>query len=170
MAQSEMRNFNYGLALILLFLASCGGGATKNTPLPLSSPDVSDPTPTFDDLKGAQISYSVSGGFAGISESWSVDGGGRFLANDGSTYSVDKHQLSILFKAMDQIGFFELEYALDPFSSCADCFTYKLTVSYDGQYKEIAWRDGDPELPVILHEVQELVRSFYILDPPILDQ
>jgi hypothetical protein len=170
MGQNKTKKISNGLVLFLIFLVSCGGGVGDPTSLPPASPSVIDPTTSTDDLEGAQIRFSVSGGFAGVSDSWSVQGDGRLLAADGSTHAVDTNQLSILLKTMDQIGLFELEYSPNPFSSCADCFTYKLSVSYAGRDKEISWQDGDPELPLILHEVQELVRTFFILDPPILDK
>jgi hypothetical protein len=170
MGQNRINKISIGLVLFFRFLVGCGGGVADHTSLPPSSPVLIDPTQSLDDLGGAQISFSVSCGFAGVSDSWSVQGDGRFLAPDGSTHAVDTNQLSILLKSMVQIGLFELEYSPDPFSSCADCFSYKLSVSYAGRYREISWQDGDPELPVTLHEVQELVRTFFILDPPILDK
>jgi hypothetical protein len=169
-SEIEMKNFTYILFLLIIFLTGCGGGVTDSTPLSKSTPSIIDATSSLGNLEGAQINFTVSGGIAGVSDSWSVYGDGRFLATDGSTHSADTNQLSILLKTMDQIDLFELDYTPDPFSSCADCFTYRLTVSYTGRYKELTWRDGDPELPVVLHEVQELVRTFFILDPPLLDQ
>ncbi len=159
----------FSLVFLALFTSGCEKGSGEVIQVVPTVPIATQVTQISDKLDGARIVYSRSGGFAGTSDSWTVYGDGRYLSNDGSEFMLDTGKLAALLAELDSLGFFDLEIKSDPFSSCADCFTYQLAISYDGRVNEVTWRDGDSTRQAILESISGLITNFLILDPPILE-
>ena len=159
--------FRFCLLPLALFLANCVASTNQDTSVPTQTQIGVEASTTPDKLNDAMIQYEISGGIAGVSDSWTVYGDGRFSPTDGSLLSIDTLKLASLLKDLELDGFFDLKIRIDPFSSCADCFMHKLTISYEGQTNEISWHDGDLNLPVVVHDISEMMTSFLVLDPPI---
>lgn len=165
-----MKFLRIGFLIIILCMPACTEGTAEYTPLPNPTQGEDKPTQQIPDLAGVQIIYERSGGIAGTSDRWRVYGDGRFQSTDGNELTVSQYEIVTLLTSIEQLGFFELEFQLNPFSSCADCFTYRLSITYGNKQNDIQWRDGDSTVPESLLKVQELIRNFFILNPPIGDQ
>ncbi len=107
------------------------------------------------------LTYTRSGGFAGISQSMKIESGGRVLDSQGQTISAPAKDVAALIAEIDQLDFssFGDEYGIS--SDCRDCFTYKLTFEQAGKLKTITMvEDGTTELPVELQSILQKLTEF----------
>ncbi len=117
-------------------------------------------TPSPDELV---VGYERSGGLAGVNERWSIYAGGRIVNQNGETITVDAAKVTDLLDAIDTAGFFDMKSAsiIGGLNNCKDCFSYKLTVTSNGQTNTITTYDGAKGLPdsfwAILKQVNDLV-------------
>jgi hypothetical protein len=149
----------FWLFFIAIVTSSCvnAGGQTPSDlpPSPIASQDDQEPVPS-DSLI---IDYTCSGGIAGTWDSWKVYADGRFLENDEQS-NLDEEKLTAFITEIDSSGFFDLEFASDPFQMCADCYSYHLLVKHGNLSNEITWTDADSPLPESLVSVLELLHTF----------
>jgi len=105
--------------------------------------------------------YKRSGGFAGVDESWTVYEDGRVVDASGKESTVSISELADVIAQAQQAGFFDQRLAVDRKSACADCFTYELEMSVDGQRNKVAFKDAQQDVPDaiwrLLASVQGLV-------------
>ena len=145
------------LSSILIFLAAtlmigCAS-ATETAPTPQAPTDQDQPpapeaTQTPDSRSsGAAITLDRSGGIAGISEHWTIYLDGRVIGPAGEEASVPAGEVNQLLADIDAAGFFEWPPRPRSLQSCADCFTYSLTVEYEGKVNRITLVDGESGAP-----------------------
>jgi len=153
--------------ILLVFLVACEPAPARSalntrTPSPAELPS----TRVFsgsDKLGGAVIIYERSGGLTGISEQWTVYPDGRITSEQGPEYRVSPERISSLLSEIESLGFFVMSEASGRFSPCRDCFTYRITVSHEGQVRTVMAMDAAADTPAefwqILERIRELVAS-----------
>jgi len=137
------------------------------TSLAACQPLLARPTSTAQDTdtsqpKGSQIpwtlTYTRSGGFAGISQSVIINSDGSVLGSQGQPISAPVDEVEALIAEINALDFssFDAEYGNS--SDCRDCYTYTLTFEQGGQTKTITLvEDGATEFP---KELQSLLQKF----------
>jgi hypothetical protein len=157
------------LCLVIAFLAACHPVSAEST-LPAQEtdhlfPSSAVPKPTTrlpeTDASGPKsgqpmwtLTYSRSGGFAGISQSMKIESGGRVLDRQGQTISAPVDEVSALIAEINRLNFSSFDDAYGNSADCRDCFTYKLTFEQDGKLKTITMvEDGTTELPEELQSI-----------------
>jgi hypothetical protein len=120
------------------------------------------PTPGLR-ASGAVITFARSGGLAGVSEQWTIYADGRILAPSGAVGQVPEAEVNQLLAEIAGAGFFDWATPARLPPGCADCFTYSLLVTFEGQTKELRLVDGQPDAPegawTILERIQALLAS-----------
>jgi hypothetical protein len=96
---------------------------------------------------GAVITFTRTGGIAGISEMWSIYADGRVLGAAGEQGSIPVSEVGQLLAEIEAAGFFDWPARPRSLESCADCFTYSLTVEYQGKTNRITLVDGESGAP-----------------------
>lgn len=114
-----------------------------------------------DKTGGAAIVFQRSGGFAGISEKWTVFPDGKVMGGDGQEFSATPGEVESLISDIENLGFFDWSIPRQPIGSCADCFTYNLTVSYEGRLNSITVVDGTENAPEGVWEVIKRIDAFF---------
>jgi len=164
------------LCLIAAFLSACLPISAQST-LPAQETDrlfptsaVPKPTKSSPDTdasgpKSGQplwtLTYSRSGGFAGISESVKIESGGRVLDSQGQKISAPADEVSALIAEINQLDFSSFDNAYGNSSDCRDCFTYQLTFEQAGKLTTITMvEDGSSELPVELQSILQKLTEF----------
>jgi len=138
------------LVLFALVLAACGSLGAK-------AKDEADKEPV--------IVFQRSGGFAGVTEEWSIYADGKIAKKDGKELTVASAQVTALLAAIDTAGFYEMKAgpgAGGP-TSCKDCFTYQLTVTSNKKSNTITVQEGAKDIPEafwnILKQITDLTAS-----------
>jgi hypothetical protein len=164
------------LCLIAAFLSACLPISAQST-LPAQETDrlfptsaVPKPTTSSPDTdasgpKSGQslwtLTYSRSGGFAGISQSMKIESGGRMLDSQGQKISATADEVSALIGEINQLDFSSFGDKYGNSSDCRDCFTYRLTFEQDGKEKIITMvEDGTTELPKELQSILQKLTEF----------
>ena len=157
------------LCLIAAILSACHP-LLAQSPLPAQETDRPFPTATVPkpttrspetDASGPKsgqplwtLTYSRSGGFAGISESVKIESGGRMLDSQGQEISAPADEVSGLIAEISKLDFSSFDEAYGNSSDCRDCFTYQLTFEQEGKAKTITMvEDGTTELPKELQSI-----------------
>ena len=160
------------LCLIAAFLSACHPVLAEST-LPAQETDRLFPTSTVpkpttgspetsnSGPKSAQplwtLTYTRSGGFAGISQSMKIESSGRVLDSQGQAISAPAEDVAVLIAEINQLNFSSFDDAYGNSADCRDCFTYTLTFEQDGKEKTISMvEDGTTQLPV---EVQSILQK-----------
>jgi len=171
-----MKRFTIILFLFALVLTACQstganakGKATNEVAKVTPSPDKTalnvalDATPSPADLV---IVFERSGGFAGVDEKWSIYTGGKIVKENGDTFSVDAAKVTALLDAAEAANFFEMKAssAIGSVSNCKDCFSYKLTITSNGQTNTITTSDGATGLPDAFMEILKQIKVLIV--PP----
>jgi hypothetical protein len=151
-------------------LSACGGVAAQDDPSTQSPTEQAtsgkEETPApppkgSDQLDGAVITFHLSGGLAGVDQTWTIYPDGRWVDPKGGEHTVDAAQVTALLDDIETLGFFDMKDSYGQFSQCNDCFTYTLTVSSGGKVKTITTKEGakdtPPELVQILAKINALV-------------
>ncbi len=157
------------LCLVIAFITACLPISAQSTlpaqetdhlfpTSPVPKPTTSAPEPSASGPKSGQspwtLTYSRSGGFAGISQSVKVESGGRVLDSQGQKISAPADEVSALIDEINQLDFSSFDEAYGNSSDCRDCFTYKLTFEQAGKEKTITMvEDGTTELPKELQSI-----------------
>ena len=120
----------------------------------LEAPTRQDQTPTpaatptpGSRSSGAVITFERSGGIAGISEHWTIYLDGRVIGPAEEEARVSADDVSQLLAEIEAAGFFEWPPRPRSLESCADCFTYSITVEYQGKANRISLVDGESGAP-----------------------
>ena len=112
---------------------------------------------------GAVITFTRTGGIAGISEIWSVYADGRVLGAAAEQGSIPVSEVGQLLAEIEAVGFFDWPARPRSLESCADCFTYSLTVEYQGKSNRITLVDGESGAPeeawAIFARILEIIES-----------
>ena len=158
-------------ALVAALLVGCAAGcsldeAPVETPVPKSETPQPVATATALTRPGTQeeiIVYARTGGIAGISEQWSFLEDGSVFDAQGVEYSVSDSDIADLIEEMDALGFFAWQFEAPRLGSCADCFTYSIAATYDGQSSHVTFLDGQQDVPEeiwsILEAIQDLLEE-----------
>jgi hypothetical protein len=144
-----------GLALVLT--AGCASGTeiapTLEAPTP-ESPTGQDQTPApaatptaGDRSSGAVITFDRSGGIAGISEHWTIYLDGTVIGPAEEEARIPADEVGQLLAEIEAAGFFEWPPRPRSFQTCADCFTYSITVEYQAKTNRITLLDGESGAP-----------------------
>ncbi len=99
---------------------------------------------------GAVIAYERNGGSNCIDEVYAVYPDGRIVADDG-TKKIDKQvtpsEVDKLLSDINDRGWFKEEMYSTWHNPCGQCFSYYLTVVYQGQEKTVKAVDGGTDAP-----------------------
>ena len=128
-------------ALVLTACKSLGAKAEKDTPAAKATDVNSALLPV--------IVFQRSGGFAGVSEQWSIYESGKVVKLNGDEISIEPAQVKVLLNAIQAAGFYEMKATsgIGGLSNCKDCYTYKLTVNGDGKTNTITAQEGAKDIP-----------------------
>ncbi len=145
------------IALLVLgfFLPACGPAQIvppSDMPQPLPSPTAS-----------WQVTFSQSGGFAGVQLSIEVASDGRMSAEDQRSGKRVTKQLdsATLEKMSSVVSSVAASSSQSPHSACADCFLYDLQVASGGRTNRVQVDDttlaasGAQELIALLQQVRD---------------
>jgi hypothetical protein len=130
--------------LITVLVSACGSFLSdlNSTPASTSIPEDKEETRADEKLGQAVIVFEKSGGFAGVTEKWTVYRDGRVVSVEGREHQVAVEEISTLLMEIENMGFFEIDGPDQWLSDCRDCFTYQITVSIDGRTKVVNAVDG----------------------------
>lgn len=148
--------------LLLLVLTACAV-AERPSPLPMESPlaspgDINHPAPGLP--AGTVLILQRSGGFAGVSEQWTIYADGVVEANDGRRWQAAPEEVARLVAEIEQLGFFELDSRYVPLDTCCDRFTYELTVRSGERSHTVTVLEATPDAPQALWDALGAVQSF----------
>lgn len=158
-------------ALVAAFFVGCMTSCSQDEapveiPMPTSETPQPVATATAVTRPGTQeevIVYARTGGIAGISEQWRFLEDGRVFDEQGVEYSVSDSDIANMIEEMDALGFFAWEFEAPRLGSCADCFTYSIAATYDGQSSQVIFLDGQQDVPEeiwsILEAIQDLLEE-----------
>jgi len=126
------------------------------------APAESAPTPGgAQDGGPAVIVFERGGGIAGIHEVWTVYADGATESAEGAGQALAAAEVEAVMAEADRLGFWEMAEAYGRNDQCADCFTYNLTLTWEGRTKTVttidAASDAPPELSELLAAVSGLV-------------
>ena len=171
----SLRRWNAVLFCVTFTLGSGCASATQTEPTPEAERTLEAPTPQ--DLSatpaataiargqagGAVITFARTGGIAGISELWSIYPDGRVLGVAGEEGRIPADEVSQLLAEIEAAGFFEWAPRPRSLQSCADCFTYSITVEFQGKINRVTLVDGESGAPEEAWAILE--RILEILEP-----
>ena len=126
------------IILIVFFvgviLSACGGAPVSTAPSPLGTPTSQLDTPCSVPAHWA-IQFNRSGGFAGVSESLTLDSGGNLrVQSERPAVNVRKTISGDQVNAIGELLVWACPFEMKPNDAgCADCFLYKLVVQMDGK-------------------------------------
>jgi hypothetical protein len=164
------------LCLVVAFLSACHPVLAESTlpaqesdhlfpTSPVPKPTIRSPESDASGPKSGQplwtLTYSRSGGFAGINKSVKIDSSGSVLDSQGQKISAPADEVSALIAEINQLDFSSFDEAYGNSSDCRDCFTYKLTFEQEGKAKTITMvEDGSSELPKELQSILQKLNEF----------
>ena len=103
------------------------------------------------------IVFKRGGGFAGVSEEWTVYADGRVIPAGGAVHTLPAETVSTLLAGIEALGFFEMNDAYGRGGVCNDCFLYEISVTHAGQTKTVNTRDAAPDAPPELGQVLDKI-------------
>jgi hypothetical protein len=139
---------------VLLLTSACTPGAAPADPPPTDAGGASN-------LPEYVVAMEISGGFAGVTEKFTLFPNGRIVFNLGGEARVNPDQLAGVYAAIEENHFFDMEEDYTLFSNCSDCFTYTITVQEGERFKSVKAEEGMPNSPqgfwTIAREINSLV-------------
>ncbi|MCL4870275.1 MAG: hypothetical protein KJ063_15025 [Anaerolineae bacterium] len=114
------------------------------TSVPPASPLPDSPLQLPADL---QFVFSQEGGFAGIKQEWVIDRRGRVTQNGVEVQQLTEGEISDLYQILLDNNFFTLAPTYKAEEICCDFFTYRLTVTANGQDTTAIAIGEPPETP-----------------------
>ena len=158
-----------GVVLLVLAFNNVGLGArglATNTPPPASAGCTLQPfrQEQAADLMeaGALIAYERNGGASCIDELYGVYPDGRIVADDGSQSfetQVAPEEVEKLLADIQAKGWFTEEVYSTSHVPCGQCYTYFLTVSYQGEEKTVKAVDGGTDAPADYWQIVSLING-----------
>jgi hypothetical protein len=145
-----MKKITVALVLFALVLTACASLGAK-------AKDEANKEPV--------IVFQRDGGFAGVSEQWSIYANGKIVKKDGEEHNVGPAQVTALLEALQAAGFYEMKASpsIAGSGSCNDCFTYQLTVTSGGKENTITAQEGAKDMPeafwTIIKQIDGLIAS-----------
>ena len=149
------------LATIFLFwITGCAKDLVTSTSVtPPSTPSHTEASIDDNPASGIVLLYERSGGIAGIHNEWKAYSDGRLESIDGSIGTLSPKELDGVLEEFHKLNFFDLEMKINPFDSCADCFSYRLLINFEGQTNEISWNEASTDTPVNFREILTLINT-----------
>jgi hypothetical protein len=111
---------------------------------------------------GAVIAYERNGGSNCIDELYGIYPDGRIVGDDGTNRiekQVNPADVEKLLSDISAKGWFTEEMYSTSHVPCGQCFTYYLTVSYQGQEKTVKAVDGGTDAPADYWRVVSLING-----------
>ena len=108
----------------------------------------------------ASIVYERTGGFAGITERWTIYPDGRVITGEGIEYAAEPEKAEALLSEIEQSGFFEWQQARGLLGACRDCYVHSITLVAEGRPKTISAADGSNDAPAKFWELVDSIRRF----------
>lgn len=146
--------------VLYLLLAACGSRSAP--PSGSGEPEPKGEEPTAESPGEAVITYEVSGGIAGVMDNWTIYSDGRVESSDGQEKQVSPEDVQALVDLAEGLGFYEMDSDYSTFSTCRDCFNFKVTVSTSEKIKSVsAVEDGSgvpEEFWILVQHISSLVR------------
>jgi len=150
-------------ALVLTACQSLGAKAKEE-----ANEEITKITPTpgqaaLDVEAEPMIVFQRSGGFAGITEQWSIYAYGKITKDTGEELSVDPAQVTALLEAIQAAGFFDMKASsgIGKLSNCKDCYTYQLTVNSAEKANTITVQQGAKDIPEtfwnVIKQINDLI-------------
>jgi ribose/xylose/arabinose/galactoside ABC-type transport system permease subunit len=152
--------------LVINSVQNTARGSVTNTP---------PPTPAACQLKpfrqdqaasliedGAVIAYERNGGSSCIDELYGIYLDGRIVGDDGTNRiekQVNPADVEKLLSDISDKGWFTEEMYSTSHVPCGQCFTYYLTVSYQGQEKTVQAVDGGTDAPADYWQVISIING-----------
>jgi hypothetical protein len=113
-------------------------------------------------LDGAVIAYERNGGPRCIDELYAIYPDGRIVADNGLNKiegQVLPADVDQLLASIDEYGWFTDEMYNTWHTPCGQCYSYYLTVSYNGQAKTVKGVDGGTDAPADYWQAISLVKG-----------
>jgi hypothetical protein len=143
--------------LVSLLLAACASSAPAPTAQPACTPAAARPNAAQEGVAaGAAIVYERTGEGACVDEVWNIYPDGR-IVGDKATKTVTAAEISTLLTDIDGMGFFKLP--TTKHTACRECFTYIITVNYNGQVKTVSAVDGGTDTPVEYWQIYAKIKK-----------
>ena len=114
--------------LLAVLLVACGDDASG--------------TPTTIAATGSSGTIHISGGIAGIDETWVLAADGTILGPGSHVGLLTADQRARLEAAIVAAGFFDLDSEYLPEDPCCDRFNYEVTITSGGRTHTVATIDG----------------------------
>jgi hypothetical protein len=111
---------------------------------------------------GAVIAYERNGGSNCIDELYGIYPDGRIVGDDGTNRiekQVNPADVGKLLSDISDKGWFTEEMYSTSHVPCGQCFTYYLTVSYQGQEKTVQAVDGGTDAPADYWQVISIINA-----------
>lgn len=112
-----MKRAAASLIVLAVLAASCGDDDTGGTTTVIT---------------GVSGSIHLSGGFAGVDETWVLESDGTVFGPNGYTGAIGPEVRAVLEAAVDAADFFDLDDEYLPDDLCCDRFLYELTLTRAG--------------------------------------
>jgi hypothetical protein len=123
------------------------------------SPRPASPSAT-PDRDAVVIVYRTSGGFIGVTHTWTVYASGKVEADDGQSFTADPAAVASLHDQLVVAGFSTQAKALPPTELCPDCTQSDLTLTIDGQPVTLSVVNESGETPPEAQQLVGLVADF----------
>ncbi len=111
---------------------------------------------------GAVLAYERHGGPNCIDELYGVYPDGQIKGDQGDE-KVEKQataaEISALLSGIDKLGWFTEEFYSTSHTPCGQCYTYFISVSYQGQEKTVQAVDGGTDAPADYWQVVSLING-----------
>ena len=146
-----MKHYNLFILFIpvTLWLTACGASTTPTPAQVACTPPALQENIVEEAIAaGAVVVYERTGEATCINEVWIIHPDGRIMGDNGHTTveeTVTPGEISTLLTEIDELGFFDL--LSTEHTACRDCFSYRITVSHDGQRETVSAVDGGTDTP-----------------------
>jgi hypothetical protein len=155
-------------ALAISGARNVAGGSATNTPLSAAAVATCELKPYRHDQiaslieSGAIVAYERNGGPECIDEEYAVYPDGRIVGDDG-TQKIEKQatpeDVNQLLSNISTLGWFTEEMYDTWHTPCGQCYTYYLSISYQGQEKTVQAVDGGTDAPANYWQVVSLING-----------
>jgi hypothetical protein len=152
--------------LTLLGLAACApAAATPATAPGATEAPQANPTSAVSATSAAEaelIRYHVSGGIAGLDDTWVIYTSGRVQHTGRSPSGVEKlsaSHLTALTAAVRSPEVAALKESYVPTNTCCDRFLYEITLTRDGQTQTLRTLDAAPDEPPALTNLRIAIEA-----------